>query len=114
MAGSVSDLSRLAKVQFSAAHRELDAMREAGLARAERTGTALVHSAATDHRYAVLLRNLAAASGDRETRKAAHRDEQVRGWLATLGAPLGSAGTNGRRAPSVEQVVGKALSLSHR
>jgi hypothetical protein len=112
-AGSVSDLSRLARVPFSAAHRELDAMRGAGLARAERTGTALVYRAATDHRHAALLGHLASASDDAETSKATHRDEQVRGWLATLGAPLGSAQTTSR-APSVEQVLGEALSLSHR
>jgi len=100
-------------VQFSAAHRELDAMREAGLARAERTGTTLVYRAATDHRHAALLRHLASASGDSETSKGTHHDEQVRGWLATLGAPLGSAKTK-RRLPSVEQVVAEALSLSHR
>jgi len=110
--GSVSDLSRVAKVQFSAAHRELDAMREAGLARAERTGTTLVYRAATDHRHAALLRHLASASDDAEI-KDTHHDEQVRAWLATLGAPLGSAETK-RRLPSVEQVVAEALSLSHR
>jgi hypothetical protein len=112
-AGSVSDLSRVAKVQFSAAHRELDAMREAGLARAERTGSTLVYRAATDHRHADLLRHLASASGDAERSKGAHHDEQVRAWLAALGAPLGSAETKTRR-PSVEQVVAEALSLSHR
>jgi hypothetical protein len=111
--GSVSDLSRVAKVQFSAAHRELDAMREAGLARAGRTGTTLVYRAAADHPHAALLRHLASASGGAETSKGVDRDERVRGWLATLGAPLGSAETK-RRLPSVEQVVAEALSLSHR
>lgn len=111
--GSVSDLSRIAKVQFSAAYRELDAMREAGLARAERAGTTLVYRAATDHRHAALLRHLATASDDAETAKDTYHDERVRAWLAALGAPLGSARTK-RRLPSVEQVVAEALSLSHR
>ncbi len=111
--GSVSDLSRVAKVQFSAAYRELDAMREAGLARAERTGTTLVYRAATDHRHAALLRHLASASSDAESSRGAHHDEQVRGWLATLGAPLGSPETK-RHRPSVEQAVAEALLLSHR
>ena len=112
-AGSVSDLSRLANVRFSAAHRELDAMRSAGLARAERKGTALVYGAASDHRNAELLRHLAAASGDAETKQRADHDEQVRTWFAHLGAPLGSAETK-EPVPPVEQVVAEALSLSHR
>lgn len=112
-AGSVSELSRLAKVRFSAAHRELDAMRAAGLARAERKGTALVYRAATDHHNAELLRHLAAASGDAETKQRVEHDEQVRTWFASVGAPLGSAETK-EPVPPVEQVVGEALSLSHR
>jgi len=112
-AGSVSDLSRLAKVRFSAAHRELDAMRVAGLARAERKGAALVYRAATDHRNAELLRHFAAASGDTETKKRSDRDEQVRTWFASVGAPLGSAETKGP-VPPVEQVVGEALALKGR
>jgi len=111
-AGSVSELSRLAKVRFSAAHRELDAMRAAGLARAERKGTTLVYRAATDHRNAELLRHFAAASGDSETKKRADHDEQVRTWFASVGAPLGSAETS-KPVPPVEQVFGEALSLSH-
>jgi len=112
-AGSVSELSRLAGVRFSAAHRELDAMRAAGLARAQRKGAALFYRAATDHRNAKLLRQLAAASGDTETKKRTDHDEQVRTWFANVGAPLGSAETT-KPSPPVEQVVGEALSLSHR
>lgn len=112
-AGSVSDLSRLANVTFSAAYRELDAMRTAGLAHVERHGTELVYSAEPDYHHAELLRQLASASGNTETEKRAHLDEQVRSWLASLGAPLGSAETKGP-VPSPEQVVGEALSLSHR
>lgn len=112
-AGSVSDLSRLARVPFSAAHRELAAMRAAGLARAERRGTALLYRAATDHRHAGLLRHFAAASGEAETKTRAHHDEQVRAWFTSVGAPLAAAETKGR-VPPVEHVVGEALSLSHR
>jgi len=112
-AGSVSDLSRLAKVTFSAAHRELDAMRAAGLAHVERNGTELVYRAESDHRHAELLRRLATTSGNAETKRRANHDEQVRTWLAKAGAPLGSARIKGP-VPSLEQVLAEALSLSHR
>jgi DNA-binding transcriptional ArsR family regulator len=112
-AGSVTDLSRLAKVAFSAAHRELDAMREAGLARVERSGNELVYGAEPDHRHAELLRQLATTPSDRETGGDAGRDDQVRAWLAGVGAPLASAEAKGS-VPPVEEVVAEALSLSHR
>lgn len=112
-AGSVSDLSRRANVAFSAAHRELEAMREAGLARVERGGNELVYRAEPDHRHVELLRQLATTSGDRETRTGANRDDQVRAWLASVGAPLGSEEAE-VSIPPVEEVVAEALSLSHR
>ena len=111
--GSVSDLCRLANVTFSAGYRELDAMRVAGLARVERRGSELLYRADTDHRQAKLLRQLATVSGDPNTRKRARRDEQVRAWLAGVGAPLGSAAPKGP-LPPVEEVLAEGLSLSHR
>ena len=111
--GSVSDLSRLAKVAFSAAHRELNAMRDAGLARVERVGSELVYRAESGHRHAVLLRQLASSTGDHETAMNAERDDQVRTWLASVGAPLGSAAAEGT-VPALEEVLAEGLSLSHR
>ena len=113
VAGNVSDLSRLAKVSFSAAHRELGAMRAAGLARAERTSTELVYRAETNHRQAGLLRRLAKAPTEVETRGRAHRDHDVRAWLAAAGAPLGSPQPKAP-APPLEDVLADALELSHR
>ena len=43
----------------------------------------------------------------------AERDDQVRAWLARVGAPLGSAAAEGP-VPALEEVVAEALSLSHR
>ena len=78
--GSVSELSRLANVAFSAAHRELDAMREAGLARVERVGAELVYQAESGHPHAELLRQLATSSGNGGGMTSAGREEQVRAW----------------------------------
>lgn len=111
--GGVSDLARLAKVAFSAAHRELNAMRDAGLARAERVGSELVYRAEPGHRQAELLRRLARSTADRGTAMDAGRDDQVRAWLASAGAPLGSAAAEGP-VPALEEVLAEALSLSHR
>ena len=111
-AGSVSALARLANVTFSAAHRELDAMRAAGLARVERTGAGLLYRADTDHPQAGLLRTLATSPEVEATSHAKH-DEKVRRWLAGVGAPLGSAVRTGS-VPPVEEVVSEALALAHR
>ena len=111
--GSVSELSRLAKVAFSAAHRELDAMREAGLARVERSGAGLVYSAETNHPQAELLRQLARSSEARVSPTGTESDEQVEAWLASAGAPLGSPGVLGS-VPPLEEVAAAALSFAHR
>jgi hypothetical protein len=58
--GSVSALAREAGVNFSAAHRELNAMSRAGLARAERVGPALWFRANSAHPRAGTLRSLLA------------------------------------------------------
>jgi hypothetical protein len=111
--GSVSELSRLAKVAFSAAHRELDAMREAGMARVERLGAGLVCSAESSHPQAELLRQLARSSEARVGSTSTESDEQVQAWLANAGAPLGFPEAPGN-VPPLETVVAAALSLAHR
>src|SRR6266481_3588305 len=56
---SVSALARAAGVSFSGAHRELEAMRAAGLAFAERVGTEVVYRANSAYPHADLARRLA-------------------------------------------------------
>jgi hypothetical protein len=112
-AGNVSDLSRLAKVSFSAAHRELEAMRAAGLARAERTTTERVFRAETSHPQAGLLRQLAKTPAQARTEKQTDHDDDVRAWLAAAGAPLGSPRPK-TPPPDLEKALAEALVLSHR
>lgn len=112
-AGNISDLARRARVTFSAAHKELEAMRSAGLARAERRGTELVYRAETEHPHAGLLRQLAKAPAGVQARGNDDHDDDVRGWLAAAGAPLGSPGHK-RPSPSLEEALGGGLALSHR
>jgi hypothetical protein len=111
--GSVSDLSRLANVAFSAAYRELDAMHEAGLARVARVGSELMYQAESGHPHADLLRQLASSSGNGGGVTMADREGQVRAWLASVGAPVGSTQVRGS-VPPLEEVVAEALSVSHR
>ena len=111
--GSVSELARLAGVTFSAAHRELYAMREAGLAWVERAGAELVYRANHDHPRATLLRQLATAPEDCEGQADANHDERVRSWLASVGGPLGVPKVGGP-VPKLEEGFAEALSLSHR
>jgi hypothetical protein len=112
VAGSISDLARRAKVTFSAAHRELEAMRTAGLVQAMRAGSELVYQAEAEHPQARLLRQLARTPDGSGPAGQAHRDEDVRGWLAAAGAPLDS--TPKSPGPALEEVLAQALALSHR
>ncbi len=111
--GSVSALARMAGVAFSAVHRELDAMRQAGLASAERVGAELVFRANDAHPHADLLRQLAAATAEPPAAAEAGQDERLRGWLASVGAPLGAEAPS-TAAPPLEQGLAEALSLAHR
>jgi hypothetical protein len=90
--GSVSALSRESGVNFSAAHRELEAMKEAGLALVERLGPALAYRANRAHPHAgTLLSLLALPAGD-----------------APHAAP-----TEGDREPSAEDALLDELVASH-
>jgi predicted transcriptional regulator len=63
--GSVSALARASGVSFSAAHRELEAMKAAGLAVAERRGVALEYRADRRHPQARVLVALLAHGRER-------------------------------------------------
>jgi hypothetical protein len=113
LSGSVSELARLAKVAFSAAHRELDAMHQAGLACVERAGAELVYRANHEHPNADLLRQIATSPDETGGAAAPARDQRLRAWLAAAGAPLGAAAAEDP-PPPLEEVVASALSLAHR
>ena len=116
LAGSVSSLARAAKVNFSAAHRELEDMRLAGLVVGERHGAELRYRAAANHPRADLLEQL--ARGGDEARPTAWNaasklaQDDVRGWLLQLGAPLQTAAARSM-APGLEETLSQALVLSH-
>ena len=112
--GSVSALARRAGISFAAAHRELAAMRTAGLARTKRDGAAVVYSLNPASADAALLRKLV-EEGDAGPRSSAAPDaEKVRTWLSAAGAPLlVSRPTRGPRPP-IESVLAEGVALSHR
>src|SRR3990172_202445 len=85
--GNVSELGRRAGVSFAAAHRELLAMRAAGLARAKRAGVALVYSANRASPHAELVRRLAEEPGARSPSPPPTDAEKVRSWLSAAAAP---------------------------
>jgi hypothetical protein len=65
--GSVSGLARACGVSFAAAHRELEAMKAAGLACVERQGLEAVYRAEDRHPEAAVLRSLLSTrDGSRE------------------------------------------------
>src|SRR5688572_29096691 len=90
--GSVSALARESGVNFSAVHRELDAMKDAGLALSERLGPALEFRANRAHPCAGTLLSLLA--------------------LPVRAAPL-TAPTKGDRGPSAEEALLDDLVAAH-
>jgi hypothetical protein len=107
--GSVSALARGAGVSFAAAHRELEAMKAAGLALAKREGVATVYRANFAHPQAEVLSSLLAVSPDTRTTP---QDQRLRGQLTALGAPLGGPAPKGRHVPA-EDVLADGLVLAH-
>jgi hypothetical protein len=111
--GSVSTLARLAGVSFSAAHRELEMMRSAGLAVSRRVGNEVQYRAASDHPHSRLLVELASVADGQRPEAEESRDTEVRSWLADAGAPLAAAPPR-TPPPSLEEVLAEAVVLSHR
>ncbi len=112
-AGSVSDLARMARVSFAAAHRELEAMRAEGLVACERVGAALVYRANRTHPQAALVRRLLKEGTATSGAASPAHAEKVRGWLAAAGAPLLVSGFPSGRMPRLEEVLAEGLALSH-
>jgi DNA-binding transcriptional ArsR family regulator len=107
--GSVSALARASGVSFAAAHRELEAMKAAGLTVAERDGVATVYRANLAHPQADVLTALLTAAPPAH---GASEEQRLRGRLAALGAPLGGP-AQARRHPPPEEVLADGLALAH-
>ena len=105
--GNVSALARASGVSFGAAHRELDAMKAAGLAVAERDGVATVYRANLAHPQADTLTALLKAPPVHR----ASSEQALRGRLAALGAPLAGPAPTKRTPP--EEVLADGLVLAH-
>lgn len=111
--GSVSELARMARVSFAAAHRELEAMRAQGLVACERVGAALVYRTDRKHPQAALVRRLLKEGMTASGSPSALHAEKVRGWLAAAGAPLLVSRPVVGRMPRLEEVLAEGLALSH-
>ena len=108
--GSVSALARASGVSFAAAHRELEAMKAAGLTVAERDGVATVYRANLGHPQAEDLMALLTGRPSADV----DSDEQVlKGELAAVGAPIAGP-AHRRRSRSTEEVLADGLVLAHR
>jgi DNA-binding transcriptional ArsR family regulator len=108
LGGSVSSLARAAGVSYAAAHRELEAMKAAGLTVARRNGVATVYRANLSHPQADVLVALLAT----QTGVSYPEGPRLRRQLAALGAPLGGPAPKGQHPPS-EEVLAAGLVLAH-
>ena len=111
--GSVSALARRAGVSFAAAHRELLAMRTAGLARRKREGAAVVYSANPTSSHAKPLRKLVDEARTRPLAPLVADPEKVRTWLSAAGAPLAVSRPARGPRPPIEAVLAEGVALSH-
>lgn len=111
--GSVSELARRAGVSFAAAHRELQAMRAAGLARAKRAGAALVYSANPGSPHVELVRRLLEEATAGPPPPPVPDADRVRTWLSAAGAPLLVSRPAKGPLPPPEEVLAEGLALSH-
>jgi len=107
--GSVSALARASGVSYAAAHRELAAMKAAGLTVAERDGVSTVYRANLAHAQAEILTALLTAA---PPARGVSEEQRLRGRLAALGAPLGGPAKGTRHAPP-EEVLADGLVLAH-
>lgn len=106
MKASVSELARMAHVSFRAAHKELNKMYAAHLAKRTVKGTATVFEANQDHEGAEALRSLLSQPSYNRFDDEPH----VRSWLSTLGAPLPEEPTD--RVPDVATVLAHGVKLA--
>lgn len=112
--GSVRSLAAQVTMSFAAAHRELAAMRAAGLASSARVGGATVFRANRDHPLAGHLEALLRGGVDQlPTPDQDDADERVRSWLAALGAPL-AVERVATEVPAVEEALAAGFDLAHR
>jgi hypothetical protein len=110
--GSVSEVARLARVSFAAAHRELEAMRAEGLALSARVGAMAAYRADRRHPQAALVRRLL-EQGTASPMPSPLHAQKVRSWLAAAGAPLMVSEAASAQMPGTEEVLAEGLRLSH-
>ncbi len=105
---TVLDLSRQARVPYSAAHRELELMTQAGVVRRTLTGKGWACSWAAGRRGTRLLDELLAGSGPAED---GPRELVVIGNLKRWGAPLAEE-ARARERLSLEETLAYAIRIS--
>ena len=111
--GSVSEVARMARVSFAAAHHELETMHVEGLVARERVGAAVVYRANRKHPQARLVQRLLKEGMTPSVNPSPSHAEKVRGWLAAAGAPLLVSRSVVGRTPRLEEVLAEGLALSH-
>jgi DNA-binding transcriptional ArsR family regulator len=108
---SARQLARTTGLAYSNVHRELERMKDAGLARSERVGNTVLCSWNAAHPAAKAMDRLLLASEDG---KAASPGDGTLFWnLKRWGAPLAHAGAKGE-ALSLEETLAYALVLARR
>ncbi len=115
VSSSVSDLARRVGARYAAVHRELAAMRTAGLAESERVGGRLVVRARPQAgpEVSAALGALLKLGGPEAPRGGEPGDALARSWLAEAGAPL-LAEPAEEPSPALEVVLAEGLALAHR
>jgi hypothetical protein len=114
--GSVSELAQLAGLSFASAHKELNAMKRAGLATCTRVGNATLFEAARSHPNASDLRSLLRAEkglSHEASDSSLQQSQQLRSWLKGWGAPVPAISDEAGDLPPLESVLAQGAKLAH-
>lgn len=112
--GTVAYLAQQTRVPYSAAHKELRRMSEAGLAETSREHGFATYQARRGHPRAPLLMQLLAAPDVPPLRGLdARARTRVRAQLAALGAPLWPASPRRAASATLEETLANACKLAH-
>jgi hypothetical protein len=114
LTASVQELSSKAGVSYGAAHRELGAMEQHGLAVSKGTGKAVLYAANSKFPQAGLLRKLVAEEKSTQPDDGAAKEEAVVvANLQKLGAPLTTSEASQEQLPP-EETLARALVVSRK
>ena len=109
--GTAADFAKWAEVAFAGAHKELQAMEEAGMVETSWLGGRKVYRAAFKHPLAAAMKALVQEQGQNPAQATAN-NTPLKSRLAQLGMPVTSKGSKTDEVGSLEATLAEACALA--